>query len=70
MSERTYLDENGGRSLTSRRGFLTGSAAALAGGALMALPGAAFANDKDDDGGKKNGGGVTDVEILNYALTL
>ena len=69
MSERTYLDENGGRSLTSRRSFLTGSAAALAGGALMAVPGAAFAkgNDDDDEGKKQ---GVTDVEILNYALTL
>jgi rubrerythrin len=66
MSEHTYLDENEGRSLTSRRGFLTGSAAALAGGALMAVPGVAFAND---DEGKKNSG-VTDIEILNYALTL
>src|SRR5215210_3550902 len=70
MSERTYLDENGGASLTSRRGFLTGSAAALAGGALMAVPGAAFAKGKDDDDGKKNGGGVSDVDILNYALVL
>jgi hypothetical protein len=40
MSERAYLDENGSRSLTSRRGFLTGSATALAGGALMTVPGA------------------------------
>ena len=75
MSERTFLDENEGRSLTSRRGFLTGSAAALAGGALMAVPGAAFAkgNGEDEDekqGGKQNHGGVTDVDILNYALTL
>ncbi len=76
MSERTYLDENEGRSLTSRRGFLTGSAAALAGGALMAVPGVAFAKgngDDDDDkkhGGKGNKGGVSDVDILNYALVL
>jgi len=77
MSERTYLGENEGGSLTSRRGFLTGSAAALAGGALMAVPGAAFAkgnNDGDEDkekqGGKGNNGGVSDVDILNYALVL
>ncbi len=76
MSERTYLDENEGRSLTSRRGFLTGSAAALAGGALMAVPGAAFAKGNGDDdedmehGGKGNKGGVSDVDILNFALTL
>jgi rubrerythrin len=70
MSERTYLDDNGGTSLTSRRGFLTGSAAALAGGALMAVPGAAFAKGKHDDDGKKHGGGVSDVDILNYALVL
>lgn len=62
MSERTYLDENEGRSLTSRRGFLTGSAAALAGGALMAVPGAAFAHNTPDP--------PTDIDILNYALTL
>ena len=61
MSEGTYLNES---SPTSRRKFLAGSAAALAGGALMAVPGAAFA---DDDGKKRR---VTDVEILNYALTL
>jgi hypothetical protein len=69
MSERTFLDENEGRSLTSRRSFLTGSAAALAGGALMAVPGAAFAkgNGEDDD---MNHGGVTDIDILNYALVL
>ncbi|CAA9471111.1 MAG: hypothetical protein AVDCRST_MAG58-4221 [uncultured Rubrobacteraceae bacterium] len=62
MSERTYLDENEGRSLTSRRGFLTGSAAALAGGALMAVPGAAFAH--------KTAEPPTDVDMLNFALTL
>ena len=61
MSEDTYLNES---SPTSRRKFLAGSAAALAGGALMAVPGAAFA----DAGGKKRC--VTDIEILNYALTL
>jgi len=76
MSERTYLDENEERSLTSRRRFLTGSAAALAGGALMAVPGAAFAKGNGDDdedmehGGKGNKGGVSDVDILNFALTL
>ncbi len=75
MSERTFLDESGGGSLTSRRGFLTGSAAALAGGALLAVPGAAFAkgNGHDDDkehGGKRKNGGVSDVDILNYALVL
>jgi ferritin-like protein len=62
MSEGTYLNES---SPTSRRKFLAGSAAALAGGALMAIPGAAFA---EDDGKKRRG--VTDIEILNYALTL
>ena len=76
MSERTFLDENGSGSLTSRRGFLTGSAAALAGGALMAVPGVAFGKgngeDKEDgDKGKGKGtGGVSDVDILNYALVL
>jgi rubrerythrin len=75
MSERAYLDENEGRSLTSRRGFLTGSAAALAGGALMAVPGVAFGKGNNDDedkkqGGKRNKGGVSDVDILNYALVL
>ncbi len=64
MTERTYLDEN---ALTSRRKFLAGSAAALAGGALMAVPGAALANDNDDG---KRPGRVSDVDILNYALVL
>jgi rubrerythrin len=67
MSEGTYLGEKTMGAPTSRRKFLAGSAAALAGGALMAVPGAALA--KDDDGGNKHGR-VTDVEILNYALTL
>ena len=67
MSEGTYLGEKTMGAPTSRRKFLAGSAAALAGGALMAVPGAALA--KDDDGGNKHGR-VTDVDILNYALTL
>jgi hypothetical protein len=67
MSEGTYLDEKTMGAPTSRRKFLAGSAAALAGGALMAVPGVALA--KDDDGENKHGR-VTDVEILNYALTL
>jgi rubrerythrin len=50
------------RSLTSRRSFLTGSAAALAGGALMAVPGMAKAHTTPDP--------PSDVDILNYALTL
>ena len=59
MSERTFLDENEGRSLTSRRGFLTGSAAALAGGALMAVPGAAFAKGNGEDDDMNHGAGET-----------
>lgn len=66
MSEGTYLNES---AQTSRRKFLAGSAAALAGGALMAVPGAALARGNDDDGGKKPGR-VSDVDILNYALVL
>jgi rubrerythrin len=66
MSEGTYLGEKTMEAPTSRRKFLAGSAAALAGGALMAVPGAALA---DGDGGSKHGR-VTDVDILNYALTL
>jgi rubrerythrin len=62
MSEDTYLNEDARRSLTSRRGFLTGSAAALAGGALMAVPGAAFAHNPPNP--------PTAIDILNYALTL
>jgi hypothetical protein len=52
MSEGTYLNENDRRSLTSRRGFLTGSAAALAGGALMAVPGVASAHNPPDPGAR------------------
>ena len=66
MSEGTYLNES---AQTSRRKFLAGSAAALAGGALMAVPGTAFAKGNDDDDGKKPGR-VSDVDILNYALVL
>jgi hypothetical protein len=61
MSEGTYLNEHEG-SLTSRRKFLAGSAAALAGGALLAVPGAASAHNPPTPPG--------DVDILNYALTL
>ena len=75
MTEGTYLNEVAKDSLTSRRKFLAGSAAALAGSALMAVPGAAFANGgKDDDEDNKKPGkgnrGVSDVDILNYALVL
>ena len=51
------------QALSSRRKFLTGSAALLAGGALAAaLPGTAQAH--------KTGNPPTDVDVLNYALTL
>ena len=51
------------QALSSRRKFLTGSAALLAGGALAAaLPGVAQAHT--------TGNSTTDVDILNYALTL
>jgi rubrerythrin len=68
--------------LSSRRTFLSGSAKLLGGGALALGLGAAPAfakgnNDHDEDnnkrqGGKANkgGGGVSDVDILNYALVL
>ena len=58
MSEHTYLGEDEGRSLTSRRGFLTGSAKLLGGGALALGLGAApaFAKGNDDDEDKKQGG--------------
>ena len=62
MSETANPEGSGIRSLTSRRSFLTGSAAALAGGALMALPGMARAH--------VTGNPPTDVDVLNYALTL
>jgi rubrerythrin len=72
MSEHEYLDENEERSLTSRRGFLTGSAKLLGGGALALGLGAApaFAKGNNDDEDKRNNGGVSDVDILNYALVL
>ncbi len=62
----------------SRRGFLGSSAKVLGGGALALGLVAAPALAKDDhngnedegQGGKGKNGGVTDVEILNYALTL
>ncbi len=51
------------QALSSRRKFLTGSAAVLAGGALAAaLPGTAQAH--------KTGNPPTDIDVLNYALTL
>ncbi|MBA2712011.1 MAG: ferritin-like domain-containing protein [Rubrobacteraceae bacterium] len=62
MSEGTYLDEHAEGSFTSRRKFLAGSAAALAGGALMAVPGVASAHNPPNP--------PTDIDILNYALTL
>jgi len=61
MSEGTYLTEHEG-SPTSRRKFLAGSAAALAGGALMAVPGVASAHNPPNP--------PADIDILNYALTL
>jgi rubrerythrin len=74
---RAHLDKNEGRSLTSRRGFLTGSAKLLGGGTLALGLGAApaFAEDDNHHGeDKKQGGkgnnGVSDVDILNYALVL
>ena len=62
MTETANPEGSGMRSLTSRRSFLTGSAAALAGGALMAVPGMAKAHTTPDS--------PSDVDILNYALTL
>jgi rubrerythrin len=62
MSEGTFLNEDQSRSLTSRRKFLAGSAAAIAGGALMAVPGAASAHNPGEP--------PTDIDILNYALML
>jgi rubrerythrin len=65
--------------LSSRRGFLSGSAKLLGGGALAlglgAAPALAKGNHDDDEdkkqGGKRNnGGGLSDVDILNYALVL
>jgi rubrerythrin len=62
MSETANPEGSGIRSLTSRRSFLTGSAAALAGGALMAVPGMAKAHTTPEP--------PTDIDVLNYALTL
>lgn len=62
MTESANPEGSGARSLTSRRSFLTASAAALAGGALMAVPGMAKAHTTPEP--------PTDVDILNYALTL
>ena len=66
--------------LSSRRTFLSGSAKLLGGGALAlglgAAPAFAKGNHDDDEdkkqGGKRNnnGSGVSDVDILNYALVL
>jgi rubrerythrin len=66
--------------LSSRRTFLSGSAKLLGGGALAlglgAAPAFAKGNHDDEDGdnkkqrGKRNNGGVSDVDILNYALVL
>ena len=61
MSEGTYLNEHEGAP-TSRRKFLAGSAAALAGGALMVVPGVASAHNPPTP--------PSDIDILNYALTL
>jgi rubrerythrin len=62
--------------LSSRRSFLSGSAKLLGGGALALGLGVApaFAKGDDDDnkkpGKRNNGSGVSDVDILNYALVL
>jgi rubrerythrin len=50
------------RHLSSRRGFLTGSAALLAGAALVSVPGMAKAHTTSE--------ATSDEDILNYALTL
>src|SRR5215216_1400950 len=63
--------------LSSRRTFLSGSAKLLGGGALAlglgAAPALAKGNEDDEDkkqGGKRTNNGVSDVDILNYALVL
>jgi hypothetical protein len=61
MSEGAYPGEHESQ-LTSRRRFLAGSAAALAGGALLAVYGMARAHTTPES--------PTDVDMLNYALTL
>ena len=70
-------EEHSEARLSSRRTFLSGSAKLLGGGALALGLGAAPAfakGDKDHEdkkhGGNKNGNGVSDVDILNYALVL
>ncbi len=72
-------EESAGR-LTSRRSFLSGSAKLLGGGVLALGLGAAPAFATEDanngnkgnkaQGGKATNGGLTDVKLLNYALTL
>lgn len=52
----------GERGLSSRRSFLAGMAAFFAGGAVLATPNVAKTHETDDP--------PTDVDILNYALTL
>ena len=63
MTEGNHLD-NGGMEqiMPSRRKFLAGSAALLAGGALMAVPGVAKAHTTDNP--------PSDIDMLNFALTL
>jgi len=63
MTEGMHLDDHGmEQTVPSRRKFLASSAAMLAGGALLAVPGVAKAHTTARN--------VTDVDILNYALTL
>lgn len=62
MTEGMHLDEHENRALASRRKFLASSAALLAGGALIAVPGVARAHTTPEP--------PTDVDLLNYALTL
>ena len=56
--------------LSSRRTFLSGSAKLLGGGALALGLGAAPAFAKSDKDDEHKSGGVSDVDILNYALVL
>lgn len=62
MSEGNFANERAWEAMTSRRKFLAGSAAALAGGALLAVPRVAEAHNPPNP--------PTDIDILNYALTL
>ncbi|WP_049970637.1 ferritin-like domain-containing protein [Haladaptatus cibarius] len=71
------LGETTRKQLTSRRGFLAGSAAVGAvglTGAGMGIVGADDHNNDSDDGGSGDDGNMeddtTDLDILNYALTL